>query len=142
MGNQASLCYIKYCLLKSKPDHATGHKEKSWTASCINSKIGVIGKICLHTYPPTQPYTGILTLPGYQAWGFLIQRLTLKLTILTALLKPNTRSIEPSIEPNLDNPSGSISKSVLEYLSRVWVCPTLLYRRSARTSLNSLFLLV
>jgi len=35
-----------------------------------------------------------------------LQRHTLKLSILAAILKPNTRPIEPSIEPNLDNPRG------------------------------------
>ena len=33
-------------------------------------------------------------------------RHTLKLAILAAILKPNTRSIEPSIEPNLVSPRG------------------------------------
>ena len=38
--------------------------------------------------------------------GFFVQRHTLKLSILAAILKPNTRSIEPSTELNLDNPRG------------------------------------
>ncbi|TAE09642.1 MAG: hypothetical protein EAZ19_08545 [Oscillatoriales cyanobacterium] len=36
-----------------------------------------------------------LTLPGVNARGFLVHRHTLKLSILSAILKPKTRSIEP-----------------------------------------------
>jgi hypothetical protein len=38
--------------------------------------------------------------------GFLVHRRALKLSILAAILKPDTRSIEQSAESNLDNPSG------------------------------------
>jgi hypothetical protein len=38
--------------------------------------------------------------------GFLVHRRALKLSILAAVFKPDTRSIEQSAESNLDNPSG------------------------------------
>jgi hypothetical protein len=47
-----------------------------------------------------------LTLPAINGRGFLVHRRALKPPILAAILKPKTRSIEPSIKFNLDNPSG------------------------------------
>jgi hypothetical protein len=47
-----------------------------------------------------------LTLPDLKVRGFLVHRRALKLSILAAILKPDTRSIEQSAESNLDNPSG------------------------------------
>jgi hypothetical protein len=47
-----------------------------------------------------------LTLSGLKTLRFLVHRRALKSPILAAMLKPETRSIEPSIEFNLDNPSG------------------------------------
>src|SRR4028119_1958718 len=68
--------------------------------------------------------TSFLTLLDYQVRGFLVQRHTLKLSILAAILKPNTRPIEPSIEPNLDNPRGLCLPKRLRITSHVPVCPT------------------
>jgi hypothetical protein len=53
-----------------------------------------------------------------------LQRHTLKLSILATILKPNTRPIEPSIEPNLDNPRGLCLPKRLRITSDVPVCPT------------------
>ena len=47
---------------------------------------------------------------------FLVHRHAFKLSILAAMLKPNTRRKLPSIEPNLDNPRGLISPSVKGFL--------------------------
>ena len=58
-----------------------------------------------------------MTLPGVNAQGFLVHRSTFKLPILSALLKPKTRSTEPSFELNLDNPRGLISPSFKRFLS-------------------------
>ena len=51
--------------------------------------------------------------------GFFVQRHTLKLSILAAILKPNIRSIEPNIEPNLDSPRGRESPKAFRYLEEV-----------------------
>ena len=51
-------------------------------------------------------------------------RHTLKLAILAAILKPNTRSIEPSIEPNLVSPRGFYLPKRSRITSFVPVCPT------------------
>jgi len=52
--------------------------------------------------------------PTIKIRGFLVRRHALKLSILSALLKPKARSIEPSFEPNLNNPRGLISPSFWE----------------------------
>jgi hypothetical protein len=54
--------------------------------------------------------------PALKARGFLVLRQTLKLSILAAILEPNTRSKEPSTEPNLDNSRGVVSPSFRELL--------------------------
>ena len=69
---------------------------------------------------------GLLTLPGYQAWGFLIHRLTFKRYVLSAIVKPFNRTKYQLTSLTHSNPRGSISKSVLGYEPRVRVCPTLL----------------
>ena len=56
--------------------------------------------------------------------GFLVPRHTLQLSILTAILKPNTRSTLPNVEPNLDNPRGNLLPKRLEISLYVPVCPT------------------
>jgi len=47
----------------------------------------------------------------------LVRRHTLKLPILSAIFKPNTRSVEPSIESNLDSPRGLVSPSFRRFFS-------------------------
>ncbi len=66
--------------------------------------------------------------------GFFVQRHTLKLSILAAILKPNIRSIEPNIEPNLDSSRGLCLPKRLGTSGSAWstvasfpyvsVCPT------------------
>ncbi|WP_445172053.1 hypothetical protein, partial [Microcoleus sp.] len=63
-----------------------------------------------------------------------IHRLTFKRYVLSALLKPFNRTKYELTSSTHSNPRGSISKSVLGYLPRVRVCPTLLNKT------NSLFL--
>jgi hypothetical protein len=45
-----------------------------------------------------------LTLPGLQAWGFLIHRLTFKRYVLSAIFKLFNRAITPIDEPNSQQP--------------------------------------
>ena len=59
---------------------------------------------------------------------FLALRMTLKFTILAAILKPVNRAIAPISELNLVNPRESISPSVLGYKPSVQVRPTLRFR--------------
>jgi len=54
------------------------HKKKNYL-----SEIAAIGKKTARLR--------YLTLPNYQGWGFLIQRLTFKCCVLTAILKPFNR---------------------------------------------------
>jgi hypothetical protein len=55
---------------------------------------------------------GLLTLPGYQAWGFLIHRLTFKRYVMKAILKPFNRTKYQLTSSTHSNPRGSISKSL------------------------------
>ncbi len=82
-----------------------------------------------------------LTLLGVNARGFLALRTTFKFTILAAMLKPTNRTKVPAwvcsmvgepdrtnsaiLQPNLVNPRGSISPSVLGYEPSVRACPAL-----------------
>jgi hypothetical protein len=67
-----------------------------------------------------------LTLPALKRRGFLVHRRALKLSILVAILKPDTRSIEQSAESNLNNPSGLHLPKRQRIVSLVPVCPTVL----------------
>ena len=51
-------------------------------------------------------------------------RYTLKLAILAAILKPNIRSKEPNIEPNLVSPRGFYLPKRSRITSHVTGCPT------------------
>jgi hypothetical protein len=67
-----------------------------------------------------------LTLPGVNAWGFLIHRLTFKRCVLAAILKLFNRAIAPTDELN----SQLLQRVYLQKRTlankRVRVCPTLL----------------
>ena len=66
-----------------------------------------------------------MTLPPLKRVGFLDLRMTLKLPILAAMLKPFNRAIAPIDEPNLVSPRESFSSSVLGDDPSVWACPAL-----------------
>jgi hypothetical protein len=70
----------------------------------------------------------ILTLSAVNRLRFLALRTTFKSTILAAMLKPTNRTKVPILQPNLANPRGSISPSVLGYKPSVRACPALRFR--------------
>ncbi len=78
--------------------------------------------------------TSLLTLPPLKRVGFLALRMTLKSTILAAMLKPFNRAIAPIDELNLVNPRESISPSVLGYEPSVQTCPVLRFRTNKKYS--------
>ena len=69
----------------------------------------------------------LLTLPGVNARGFLIHRLTFKRCVLAAILKLFNRAIAPIDQLNSQPPQRAyLQKRTLDTSKRVRVCPTLL----------------
>jgi len=72
-------------------------------------------------------WTKILTLPDLKVRGFLIQRLTFKCCVLSAIFRPFNRRKLPIQEPDSQPPQRVyLQKHTLDIYKRVWVCPTLL----------------
>ena len=78
---------------------------------------------------------GTLTLPGFESAGIArLLRQTLKLSILAAILEPNTRSKKPSTEPNLDNSRGVVSPSFRELLLLFLCAPQYVFDQKSLVS--------
>jgi hypothetical protein len=111
----------------SKRQTAEGRREKldgSWFQylARVKSCLGDCYKCRRSLWPENFIFTPTiyLTLSALKVRRFLVPRHTLQLPILAAIFKPNTRSIEPSVEPNLDNPRGLVSLSVRVLTESVW----------------------